>query len=72
MQVVDREQGRLVQGHVGGEPVEAVEDREGVLCRRRFSGGLRGSEERFNERGRPRKQLRMDIRLAEASSGSNS
>jgi hypothetical protein len=36
VQVVDREQGRLVQGHVGGEPVEAVEDREGVLCRRRF------------------------------------
>jgi hypothetical protein len=34
VQVVDREQGRLVKGQVGGEPVEAVEDREGARCGR--------------------------------------
>ena len=31
MQVVDREQRRLLKGHVGGEPVEAVEERERAL-----------------------------------------
>ena len=35
VQVVDREQRRLVKGHVGGEPVQAVEDREGALGGRR-------------------------------------
>ena len=34
VQVVDREQRRLLKGHVGREPVEAVEDREGALCGR--------------------------------------
>ena len=34
VQVVDREQRRLLKGNVGGEPVEAVEDREGALCGR--------------------------------------
>ena len=32
VQVVDREQRRQLEGHVGGEPVEAVQDREGALC----------------------------------------
>ena len=31
VQVVDREKRRLLKGHVGGEPVEAVEEREGAL-----------------------------------------
>ena len=53
MQVVDYEQRRLVKGHVGSEPVQAVEDREGALRGRLLgSGELRGAEERFHERGR--------------------
>jgi MFS family permease len=31
VQVVDRKQRRLVRGNVGGEPVEAVQQREGAL-----------------------------------------
>ncbi len=63
VQVVDRKQRRLLKGHVGREPVKAVEDREGALCGRVLrSGELRGSEERFDERGRPREQLRAEIR----------
>ena len=49
VQVVDREQRWLLKGHVGGEPVEAVEDGEGAFCRRvLWSGGLRRSQERFD------------------------
>ena len=63
MQVVDREKGRLVKGRVGREPVEAVEDREGALCGRvPRTAGLRGSEERLYQRGRPREQLPAEIR----------
>jgi hypothetical protein len=32
LQVVDRKQRRLLKGHVGREPVEAVQDRERALC----------------------------------------
>jgi hypothetical protein len=31
VQVVDRKKGRLLKGHVGREPVEAVQEREGAL-----------------------------------------
>jgi hypothetical protein len=34
VQIVDGEKRRLVEGHVGGEPVEAVKDRERALCGR--------------------------------------
>jgi hypothetical protein len=62
VQVVDREQRRLLKGHVGGEPVEAVEERERALCESILcSGKLRGFEKRFHERRRPREQLRAKI-----------
>jgi hypothetical protein len=63
VQVVDRKQGRLVKGHVGHEPVETVEDREGALCGRLLRAGeLGGPEERLYERGRPREELGAELR----------
>ena len=63
MQVVDRKERRLLKGQVGGEPVEAVQDRERVLFgRRSCDAAVRGSEQRFHERGRSREQLRAEIR----------
>ena len=63
MQVVDHEQRRLLKGHVGREPVEAVVDRERALCGRVLrSGELRRSEERFHEHGGPREQVSAEIR----------
>ena len=63
VQIVDREQRRLLKGNVGGEPVEAVEDRERALRGRVLgSGERRGAKQRFHERGRPREQLRAEIR----------
>ena len=54
VQIIDREKRRLLQGHVGREPIEAVEDRKGALCGRVLRADeLRGTEERFHERGRP-------------------
>ena len=34
VQIIDREKGRPLKGHVGGEPIEAVKDREGALSGR--------------------------------------
>ncbi len=49
IQVVDREQRRLLECDIGREPIEAVEDREGALCGRLLCRGeLRGSEQRFH------------------------
>jgi hypothetical protein len=54
VQVVDRQQRRLVQGHVRREPVEAVDDREGALCGGVLrTGGPGGSQQRRDECGRP-------------------
>ena len=54
VQIIDREKRRPLQGHVGREPVEAVDDREGPLCGRVLrTGGLRGSQQRRDECGRP-------------------
>jgi hypothetical protein len=62
VKVVDREQRRLLKGHVGGEPVETVEDRKGAFCRRVLRRGVvGGAEERFHERGRPGEQLRAEV-----------
>jgi hypothetical protein len=63
VQVVDREQRRLLEGHVCREPVEPVDDREGAFCGRVLrTGRLRAAEERLYERGRSREQLRAEIR----------
>jgi hypothetical protein len=54
VEIVDREQRRLLVGDVGREPVEAVDDREGSLSGRHLrTGGLRRSEERLDQRRRP-------------------
>ena len=54
VQIIDREKRRLLKGHVGREPVEAVKDREGALRGGVLrTGDLPGPEERFHERRRP-------------------
>ena len=75
MEVVDREQGRLLERHVGREPVEAMEQRKGTgaLCRRVVgTRERRRCEQWLHKRGRPREQLFADIWRTDASSGSNS
>jgi hypothetical protein len=63
VQVVDREKRWLLQGHVGGEPIEAVQNGERALRGRVLgSGEPRGSEQRFHKCRRPREQLRTEIR----------
>ena len=62
MDVVDREQHRLLQSEVGRKPVEAVENREecfaaGFVWHR---GELRGVEERFREACRVGEQIRAE------------
>jgi hypothetical protein len=63
VQIIDRQQCRLLQGHVGRKPVEAMDDREGALRSGVLSTGrLRGSQQRLDERGRPGEQLRAELR----------
>ena len=64
VQVVDRDKRRLQKGHVGRQPVQAVQDRKRALRGRVLrTGQWRGPEQRLNQRGRPREQLRADIRI---------
>jgi hypothetical protein len=63
VQVVDHQQRRLVQGHVGRQPVEAVDDREGALCGSVLrTGGPGGPHQRRDQGRRPRQQLGAELR----------
>ena len=78
VQVVDREQRRPLKGHVGREPVEAVEDREGALCGRvresRRAARLRTAARRARQalraapRGDPERRTRAAARTADGRS----